>query len=290
MFHLNSGLRREPSRRALLGAGLGAALATETVGTAVAAPTTAATATTYRVITAAVANLWTSPTAPRPVDAAMVGPSPDIRAWLRALDKLPKNAGRLGLHGRIDTQLRRGEPVLVLQTLRNGWTQVACPWQPRTPQKNGYVGWIAPGQVSSTPWRGASRGGVPVVTPPRRPTRFLTVARAMTGIPYLWGGASPYGTDCSGLILVAARAAGIQVPRDADDQFRAAKRVSLADVRAGDLYFFAYPGKGAHHVGIATRPGWMLNAPSTGTRIREERISASRRRTLAGVGRYVGLS
>lgn len=281
----------------MLGASLGMALVAEAAASALTGPASAraganaaASPPTYRVVTALVANLWTSPTAARPVDAAMVAPNPNVLTWLRALDRLPKLAGRLGLHGRIDTQLRRIEPVIVLRTLRNGWTQVACPWHPRTPKPHGYVGWLAPGQVSRTPWRGATRRGVPVVTSPRRPTTFLTAARSMTGVAYLWGGATPYGVDCSGLVLTAARAVGVQVPRDADDQFRASTKVPIADVRPGDLYFFAHPGKGAHHVGIVTRPGWMLNAPSTGTRVREERITGARRATLAGAGRYAGLS
>lgn len=278
----------EPTRRAVLGAGLGMALVAEAAASA--QTDTAGTVPTYRVVTALVANLWTSPTAPRSIDAAMVAPNPNVLTWLRALDRLPKFAGRLGLHGRIHTQLRRGEPVIVLRTLRTGWTQVACPWHPRTPKPHGFVGWLAPGQVSRTPWRGATRRGVPVVTAPRRPTTFLTAARSMTGVAYLWGGATSYGVDCSGLVLAAARAVGVQVPRDADDQFRASMKVPIADVRPGDLYFFAHPGKGAHHVGIVTRPGWMLNAPSTGTRVREERITGARRATLAGAGRYAGLS
>ncbi|MBK8436416.1 MAG: C40 family peptidase [Austwickia sp.] len=243
----------------------------------------------YLTVAARVANLWTAPTAPRPVDAPMCRSNPDPQVWLRALDRLPRHTGRLGLHGRLATQLRRGEPVLVVETLANGWTQVASPWHPRSPHPHGYVGWLAPGQLSHAPWSGTRRDGVPVVTLPRWRTTFLTVARSMTGVPYLWGGATPLGVDCSGLVHLAARAVGVQVPRDADDQWRAARRVSLADVQPGDLYFFAHPGKRAHHVGIATRPGWMLNAPSTGTRVREEAIVGARRASLIGAGRYDGL-
>lgn len=287
----NSFVGQPFSRRTVLGAGLGVALVAET-GALVRAHAHAhalAGVSGYRVVTASVANLWTAPSAPRPVDALMLRPNPNVSAWLRALDAMPRLTGRLGLHGRLETQLRRGEPIIVVRTLRNGWTQVACPWHPRTPKATGYVGWLAPGQVSRAPWRGATRGGVPMVTSPRRPTGFLTTARAMTRVPYLWGGATPYGVDCSGLVLVAARAVGVQVPRDAGDQFTASRRISMAEVRPGDLYFFAHSGKAAHHVGIATRPGWMLNAPSTGTRVREERLTA-RQGTLAGAGRYAGLS
>ena len=293
---------RHPSRRTVLGAGFGAAAAPlfdQPTRDAFSLPgqpnlpshpaMRLSIDAVYLTVAARVANLWTRPTAPRPVDAPMCRPNPDPQAWLRALDRLPRHTGRLRLHGRLATQLRRGEPVVVLETLANGWTQVASPWHPRTPHPHGYVGWLAPGQISHAAWSGASRDDVPVITRPRWETTFLQVARSMTGVPYLWGGATPFGVDCSGLVHLAARAVGVQVPRDADDQWRAALRISLADVRPGDLYFFAHPGKPAHHVGIATRPGWMLNAPSTGTRVREEAIVGARRAALVGVGRYDGL-
>lgn len=274
------------SRRAVLAA-LGVATAAALAPTD--APARAAGAR-YRVVDAAVAGLWRSPGSPRDLDALAVRARPDIRGWLRRLDAQRGRTGRLGLVGRLDSQLRRGEPVIVLRTRRDGWSEVLAPWHPWAQDPRGYRGWVAPGQLAARQWSGATRAGVPVVTAPRRPTTFLAAARTLTGVPYLWGGTTAFGVDCSGLVLFGARAAGIQVPRDAADQLAAATRISMRRVHPGDLYFFAHPGKRPHHVGIATRPGYMLNAPLTGARVREERITGSRARTLVAAGRISGLT
>ena len=130
-----------------------------------------AAAPTYRTVSASVAGLWRSPTSPRRVDALAVRRRPDIAGWLRRLDAERGDSGRLGLVGRLDSQLLRSEPVIVLATRADGWMKVVAPWHPWARDPRGYVGWIAPGQVSATPWRGATRGGKPVVTP----ARFLAV-------------------------------------------------------------------------------------------------------------------
>lgn len=282
-----------PSRRGVLAAAGGGVIAAA-LGGALASPGAAQAATTrYRVVSADVACLWRAPTGaagPRAIDALAVRARPDLAGWLRRLDAQPGISGRLGLVGRLDSQLRRGEPVTVVRTRADGWTQVLAPWHPWADDPRGYRGWIAPGQLSTRAWTGATRRGVPVVTAPRRPTSFLAAARSLTGVPYLWAGTTPLGVDCSGLVLFAARAVGVQVPRDADDQLDASTRIAMRRVRAGDLYFFARPGTRPHHVGIATRPGYMLNAPQTGTKVREERITGARAQTLVAAGRFAGLS
>ncbi|GAA2757976.1 C40 family peptidase [Actinopolymorpha rutila] len=111
----------------------------------------------------------------------------------------------------------------------------------------------------------------------------FTEARRFVGLPYLWGGMSAFGLDCSGLVHIAFRALGRIVPRDAHDQAEAAGRVPVGEARPGDLYFFARPEKSIHHVGFAAGPGSdgvLLHAPRTGEQVREEQMNADRRATL----------
>lgn len=81
------------------------------------------------------------------------------------------------------------------------------------------------------------------------PIELLTVARGFTGAPYLWGGRTPAGVDCSGLVQAALAACGHACPRDSDQQLaELGTAIAFEDRVAGDVIFF--PG----HVGLlATR-------------------------------------
>jgi len=95
---------------------------------------------------------------------------------------------------------------------------------------------------------------------------ILAAAERALGTPYRFGGNTPSGVDCSGLVQLAYQAAGIPVPRTADDQFRALPEVDRA--RPGDLLFFDTSGGGkASHVGIYRGDGQMIHAPGRGRRV-----------------------
>ena len=86
---------------------------------------------------------------------------------------------------------------------------------------------------------------------------FVTVAEKFVGTPYLWGGKSSFGLDCSGLVQVALNACGLPCPRDSDMQENAlgeAIAPDIANLRRGDLVFW----KG--HVAIARDPATLLHA------------------------------
>jgi len=89
------------------------------------------------------------------------------------------------------------------------------------------------------------------------------------GLPYLWGGMSSYGYDCSGFSYSMCKANGYTIPRDAHDQAASGENVELNDIKPGDLLFFAYEeGKGKiHHVGIYYGEGKLLHSPNTGKTI-----------------------
>lgn len=123
------------------------------------------------------------------------------------------------------------------------------------------------------------------------PIDFLAVATSLLGTPYVWGGLSTYGIDCSGLVHLAARRHGVTVPRDAHEQADATTPVVFGTERAGDVYFFARPGKRVHHVGfVAAAPDpdgtrHLLHAcASTGAVVREV-MGGDRLTTLVGVHR-----
>jgi cell wall-associated NlpC family hydrolase len=99
-----------------------------------------------------------------------------------------------------------------------------------------------------------------------RAARITATALRFVGLPYLWGGTTPFGLDCSGLVQLAHRLHGVLLPRDADLQFadRRLRPVSRTRLRAGDVVFFG-PRPGAiTHVGIALGPRAFVNATTHG--------------------------
>ncbi|MHB8985553.1 MAG: C40 family peptidase, partial [Eubacteriales bacterium] len=96
------------------------------------------------------------------------------------------------------------------------------------------------------------------------------------GLPYLWGGTSSYGFDCSGFTFRILQSQGLSIPRDADEQAREGVPVVKENLRPGDLLFFAAKeGRGQiHHVGIYSGGGRMVHAPDSSSSVREEEYDA----------------
>jgi murein DD-endopeptidase len=118
---------------------------------------------------------------------------------------------------------------------------------------------------SSAPPRVDSSAGVPVPADAVR-TQAVFTAMQMVGVPYQWGGASPQGFDCSGLVQYAYSNAGLWLPRTAADQMKAVTPVTLENAEAGDLLFFR-EGKRTSHVAIYLGQGRFVHAPSTGSSV-----------------------
>ncbi|MBI3927680.1 MAG: C40 family peptidase [Armatimonadetes bacterium] len=79
---------------------------------------------------------------------------------------------------------------------------------------------------------------------------LLKTSRSFMGIPYVWGGESPRGADCSGYVQMVFARHGVKLPRTADVQFKVGSKVPKGKERPGDLVFFETYAPGASHVGI----------------------------------------
>jgi cell wall-associated NlpC family hydrolase len=98
-----------------------------------------------------------------------------------------------------------------------------------------------------------------------RGLRAVQIANQLTGIPYVWGGASPSsGFDCSGLVRYVYGKLGISLPHYTVSQYAQGRPVSRSSLRPGDLVFFY----GLGHVGIYAGGGKYIHAPSSGSTVR----------------------
>ncbi len=105
------------------------------------------------------------------------------------------------------------------------------------------------------------------------------------GVPYRYGGVTPKGFDCSGLVQYVYRKEGIAIPRTSRQQWRQAEKVARSDLLAGDLLFFQLPGKSLH-VGIYVGQDQFIHAPSTGKTVRIDTLNRFWQRHFLGAGRY----
>lgn len=98
----------------------------------------------------------------------------------------------------------------------------------------------------------------------------IAYAEAQLGQPYLYGGEGNGGFDCSGLMQAAFKAAGISLPRTAQQQYDAVPKVVAP--QAGDLVFYGNSPTDVTHVGLYLGGGKMLDAPHTGAQVRIENV------------------
>ena len=99
-------------------------------------------------------------------------------------------------------------------------------------------------------------------------------ARGYLGVPYLFGGTTERGFDCSGLTGAVYRLNGLRLPRSSQAQFDAGSPVDLDSARPGDLLFFATGGGGRiSHVGLYVGEGAFIHAPRSGQGIRQDDLS-----------------
>lgn len=162
-------------------------------------------------------------------------------------------------------------------------------WLPTRAVPNQTVPNTPPAAVSTAPVvqpAGADLSVDQVTLPPRLPDGSLAVpadvpdadwlnrAMSLIGVPYRYGGSSPGGTDCSGLVLQIFAPMGLNLPRQSTMQAQVGLPVEQADLQAGDLVFFDTEGRGAvTHDGVYLGEGAFIHANSYNGRVAINRLS-----------------
>ena len=106
---------------------------------------------------------------------------------------------------------------------------------------------------------------------------LVRTARRFIGVPYRWGGEDKKnGFDCSGLTMVCYRLNGLNLPRNSRSQYKSGRWVPKAELRKGDLVFFATRGGNrVSHVGMYIGDDRFIHAPRTGKKVQIEKLSNS---------------
>jgi cell wall-associated NlpC family hydrolase len=122
------------------------------------------------------------------------------------------------------------------------------------------------------------------VAPPSQYGGVVGIAMRYLGVPYVWGGASPSGFDCSGLVMYVYAQVGVSLPHYTGAQWGMGVPVARSDLQPGDLVFF----DGLGHVGIYIGNGEFIHAPHTGTVVQISSLSGWYAANYDGARRIVG--
>lgn len=169
----------------------------------------------------------------------------------------------------VDT-VRTGYQLRITGVYKNGRAQIVY---------DNAVRWVTSQYLSkSKPGSGSSGSGSSGVnynpgnsSSSNKGQTALNYAKAQLGKPYVFGATGPSTFDCSGLTLRAWQSAGVNLPRTSQQQFLASPRVSMSNLKIGDLVFFYGPSPS--HVGIYAGNGKVINAPRPGKTVEYTQIS-----------------
>lgn len=212
-------------------------------------------------------------------------------------------------NGEVISQLYNKDDVLILST-NSDWTKIAF-------GSNNTVGYVKAQYIvdptvssrskttrnssngsssrnssSSSSSRSSSNSGSAVISTSASGSSLgqalVNQASKYLGTKYVYGGSSPSGFDCSGLVQYSCRQVGISVGRSSRDQYRNGVSVSKSDLQVGDLVFFGN-GSTVSHVGIYAGNGQMIHSPQTGKTVCYTSINtSSRSRSYMGARRVTG--
>ena len=135
---------------------------------------------------------------------------------------------------------------------------------------------------------GGLSGHISSASGPRtsRDNRMLDEIESWMGTPYVYGGESRSGVDCSGFTQAVFRAMEVEIPRTASQQAAAADQVDSRSIRFGDLIFFNTSGGGISHVGIYIGDGFFAHASSSRGVVRESLAKRYYADRVVSIGRF----
>jgi cell wall-associated NlpC family hydrolase len=169
------------------------------------------------------------------------------------------------IHGEI-AHLKAVEAARQAQLQREAEARVA---QQQSDQRQASLAPTVPVTAPSAP---------PSSAPPARYGGVVGIAMRYLGTPYVWGGASPAGFDCSGFVMYVFSQIGVSLPHSSYAQYGYGSPVSLAALQPGDLVFF----DGLGHVGIYVGGGSFIHSPHTGDVVKISSISGWYASTFVG--------
>ncbi len=105
-------------------------------------------------------------------------------------------------------------------------------------------------------------------------SRVVKLVQQQIGVPYLYGGDTPRGFDCSGLVEYVYAQTGVHLPRTAEGQYNHTPRVARDALQPGDILFFNSGSGNLMHVGIYIGSHWFVHAPEGGKPVSSARLDS----------------